>query len=81
MQTKDTAAARKIAAAILKEERQRAGLSQVELSLRLQKPQSYVSKIESAEKRIEALELIEVANALGVKAAYLIDRIERNTKG
>ncbi len=38
-----------------------AGLTQVEVANRLKRPQSFVSKIESGERRVDAVELSELA--------------------
>jgi transcriptional regulator with XRE-family HTH domain len=45
----------------LREARERAGLTQAEVARALGKPQSYVSKCESGERRIDAIELQEFA--------------------
>ena len=41
-------------------------LTQQEVADRLGKPQSYVAKVEGAERRIDLLEFIDLARALGV---------------
>jgi len=41
----------------LRHVRKRAGLSQLELSQKLEKPQSFVSKYESGERRLDFLEI------------------------
>ena len=46
----------------LKSVRMELGLTQVQVSTLLKKPQSYVSKIERGERRIEAIELGKFAN-------------------
>lgn len=51
--------------AILLEARQNAGLTQQEVANRLGKPQSYVAKVERAERRIDVVEFIALAKAIG----------------
>lgn len=50
---------------LLKEERGEAGLTQAELAKKLRRPQSYVSKYERAERRIDVVEFLEIARAIG----------------
>ena len=45
----------------LRQARLEAGLTQVEAGKKLKKPQAYLSKIERGERRIDAVELAEVA--------------------
>ncbi|HUO15253.1 MAG TPA: helix-turn-helix transcriptional regulator [Verrucomicrobiae bacterium] len=46
----------------LKQARAEASLTQVEVAKRLKRPQSFVSKIESGERRVDVVELNELAN-------------------
>lgn len=48
----------------LVEARTRAGLTQVALGRRLKRPQSYVSKYETGERRLDVVEFVEVVRAL-----------------
>jgi transcriptional regulator with XRE-family HTH domain len=52
-------------------------LTQADLAHRLGRPQSFVSKYERGERRRDVVELLEVTDAIGVKTAKLIERIER----
>ena len=45
--------------------RRAAGLSQTALAARLKQPQSFVSKYESGERRLDVVEFIELCEALG----------------
>ncbi|PID41509.1 MAG: transcriptional regulator [Proteobacteria bacterium] len=45
--------------------RKELNLTQAELALKLSKPQSFVSKYESGERKIDAIELIELIQYLG----------------
>jgi len=57
---------------LLKEARVNAGLSQVNMAERLGKPQSYVSKYESGERKLDFVEVVEVCIALGVDPHQLM---------
>lgn len=43
-----------------------AGLTQVELSQTLGRPQSYVSKYETGERKLDYVEIAEICEALGI---------------
>lgn len=58
--------------AVLKTARKRVGMSQVELASRLGNTQTFVSKCERGERRIDAVELVEFAEALGVQPLGLL---------
>ena len=49
----------------VREVRDSSGLKQTELADKLGKPQSYISKYERGERKLEYLELIEVLEACG----------------
>jgi len=55
--------------------RKAAGLTQQELAKRLKKPQSYVSKYETGERRLDVPEFIRVCQCLDTDATDLIDKI------
>lgn len=59
--------------------RERQGLTQAELATRLGKPQSFVSKYESGERRLDVVEFVSVCEALGVEATALFQSVLRAT--
>ena len=56
----------------LKDARKKSSVTQQELARRLGKPQSYVSKYENGEWRLDVIEFLEVAAALGLKGNALL---------
>lgn len=52
--------------------RKAANITQVELAERLGKPQSFVSKVERGERRLDVIEFCELAEALGQDPAKLL---------
>lgn len=61
----------------LKKMRADAGLSGPEIQRRLNRPNSYVSKVESGEKRLDVLELREYCQACGVSVVDFIHSLEK----
>lgn len=57
----------------LKNARKEAILNQIEVAKKLKKPQSYVSKCESGERRVDILELKEFSNLYGKNIEYFIN--------
>jgi transcriptional regulator with XRE-family HTH domain len=51
--------------ALLKQARKDANIVQQELADRLEKPQSFVAKVERGERRIDVIEFIAIARAIG----------------
>ncbi|MFA6426770.1 MAG: helix-turn-helix transcriptional regulator [Phycisphaerae bacterium] len=56
----------------LRQARLEAGLTQVEAGKRLKKPQAYISKVERGERRVDAVELDELARLYGKPLDYFI---------
>ena len=57
---------------LLKKQRQAAGLTQTTVAGRLGKPPSYVAKYEGGDRRLDVLELIDVAAAIGFDPCKVI---------
>jgi transcriptional regulator with XRE-family HTH domain len=50
---------------LLIQRRRKAGLRQVDVAKRLGRYQSYITNIETGQRRIDAVELVELAEAIG----------------
>ena len=61
--------------ALLTQGREEAGLTQTALAERLGKPQSFVSKYEAAERRLDVVEFLEIAKVLGLDVHAFLDRL------
>lgn len=59
--------------------REKAGLTQTEVSLKLGHPQSFVAKYEGGERRLDVLEFIQVCAALGVDPKSVLAEIQART--
>lgn len=63
---------------LIREARVDAGLAQADLAARLSKPQSFVSKVESGERRVDVVELRALCRALGLALEEFVARLERD---
>ncbi len=61
---------------LLRQLRLQAGLRQRELAEILGRPQSYVSKYESGERRLDVVELRQICRALGIGLPEVVQRWE-----
>ena len=57
--------------------RTEAGMTQVDLSTALQRPQSYVSDVERGSRRMDLLQLRELCNACGQSLTEFVDEFEQ----
>jgi len=62
---------------LLVQARHDAGLTQVDLEKKLGRPQSFVSKFERGERRLDVPEFLEVARALGLDPGKIVADLER----
>jgi transcriptional regulator with XRE-family HTH domain len=67
--------------AILLDARRKAGVTQQQVADRLGKPQSYVAKVEGAERRIDVVEFISLAKAIGIDPTSLFHSVVAAVNG
>jgi len=63
---------------LLRQIRLDAGLRQADLAVQLGQPQSFVSKYESGERRLDVLELRQVCLAAGISLEQFAIRLEQS---
>ena len=56
------------------------GMTQAEVAAALGRPQSFVAKYENGERRIDVVEFVDIAKALGVSTADLLSKIESSPR-
>lgn len=56
--------------------RKAAGITQVELAKKLGKPQSFVSKVERGERRLDVIEFCQLAEALDYEPSELLRQFD-----
>jgi len=62
----------------MKNIRKESGLTQAQLAARIHKPQSYISKYESGERRLDFIEVMEICDACG---EYDVVKIVESIRG
>jgi transcriptional regulator with XRE-family HTH domain len=71
---------RKCLGRVLRRERDKTGLSQRKFAPLLQQPQSYVSKYERGERRLDIVEVDEISGVTGATLTGLVRRYQREVK-
>jgi transcriptional regulator with XRE-family HTH domain len=61
---------------LLQKERKKAGLTQAQLAKKLRRPQSYVSKYERGERRLDVIEFLEVAGAINFDSHEFLQKLK-----
>lgn len=69
-------AAHRRLAALLREAREASGLRQADVAERVGMPQSFVSKYETGERRLDLVELEQVCSALGIGLLDFVTRYQ-----
>lgn len=60
------------------EAREKEGFSQADVAARLGKFQSYVSKYERGERRLDVVEFLDVARVLGVEPCKILKELQKH---
>lgn len=60
--------------------RKDAGVTQEQLAKRLNRPQSFVSKCENGERRLDVIELIQFLQSIGVEPISFLRKIVQSTR-
>lgn len=55
--------------------REKAGLTQADVSAELKRPQSFVAKYEGGERRLDVIEFLQVCNALGIDPRSILSKL------
>ncbi|HEY5820192.1 MAG TPA: helix-turn-helix transcriptional regulator [Mesorhizobium sp.] len=55
--------------------RKESGLTQQDVAEKVGKPQSYIAKVEGGERRLDVVEFIALAKAMGARPSALFDRV------
>lgn len=61
----------------LKQARLDAGLRQVDVAQQLAKPQSYIAKMESGERKLDFIEVLDICSTLGIDPCALIEDVSK----
>jgi transcriptional regulator with XRE-family HTH domain len=65
---------------LLREIREEAGLNQVKLAERLKRDQSFVSRYERGERRLDLVELADISKACGIELNIFVRRFSSKDK-
>lgn len=66
---------------LLIDARFKAGLTQTKVAERLGKPQSYVSKYENGERKLDVIDFLDVCEVLSVDAVEILDGVRTVRRG
>lgn len=64
----------------LREARREAGVTQVDLAKRLKQSQSFVTKVECGDRRLDLIQLRTICNELGLSLPEFVNRLERSLR-
>jgi transcriptional regulator with XRE-family HTH domain len=59
------------------EKRREAGLTQHQVSERLSRPQSFIASVETGQRRVDVVELLDLAKAIGFDPLEAVRRVSK----
>jgi transcriptional regulator with XRE-family HTH domain len=62
---------------LLLEARKAAGVTQQDLAKKLRRPQSFVSKVERGERRLDVVEFLQIARIIGADPCAILLKVDR----
>lgn len=80
MATRANLAEKKRFLSLVRQMRLDVGLRQADLARKLGEPQSFVSRYESGDRRLDVLELRQICGVLGVSLADFVKRLEGESR-
>lgn len=80
MASRSSLAEKKRFLSLVRQMRLDAGLRQEDLAEKLGEPQSFVSRYESGERRLDVLELRQICRVLGVSLSEFVRRLDGDSK-
>ena len=57
--------------------RKQAGLTQMQVAEKLDKPQSYIAKVEGADRKLDVMEFVELCEAIHQNPSELIKQLQQ----
>lgn len=67
---------KKLLLQLLRQAREDAGLRQIDVATHLGVPQSYVAKVESGERKLSFIEVLDLCKAIDLDPIALMDRLK-----
>jgi transcriptional regulator with XRE-family HTH domain len=65
---------------LLRDLRSEAGLRQSDVAAQLHRPQSFISKCEAGERRLDVLELRQLCSVLGISLSDFVNQLEKRLR-
>jgi ribosome-binding protein aMBF1 (putative translation factor) len=61
-------------------ERKQAGIRQIQLAKKIKRSQTWIARLESGERRLDVVELLDLAEAIGFDAPAMVAAVQQSKK-